>query len=1471
VRLLVELSTIAEIDQRGADYLLNHPDLIAAANDADARRRLFEIKTAWQGTRHARLAIVNVLSGDPAEATRHAHANEEWIQHYRRAERKDYAQKSAPDQADIATTAFFLISEGRSKNAASYLTGWKDWYAFEVARLVLGYTSLAKSLGTQPPRRVGQFIDELYNIGPLAAALSFHELANVRRKALCVKLAALCKKETKLDLPQNYTRHKDYELKDGLMKSAAVAFSLGLSAEALSILLRAPHDRPGIWIFRDAFYHTDVFAYIFRVALVAAAKREAIHEKDLLPKELVSVCARIPKSISGKIFRKKAKEHLSRFPRKPPYDDGKTQNIPPNAITYDEQKRAERFLDISLEPLLTLSEALSAVLAASAQNIDQLFVTLVEVWEQVRKNRDHYRVRDIDPFFQHLGLATVLFILWSRSELKPQSIERMLTAVNAHMISTSDLVRIIEILALRPPLHSIAGVLAIKARTMIEKEDDVTHRASLYGALGRVILPASPDEAAEYFRDGLEQMDAIGSGDYLFTNELLLFASEMKGDELEERDFHTLSNICELNMGEEPEKFFWGAYGRGMAKAAGIRGLAKLSRWDDRNRISLGNTLLPYLTGLLEAGKIDSNDALCLNRLANPVEYYYAGTKEFANALRAQVSLDAETVTELITQFEDDNPTIASDETVETLCTMADEALGASHDLTKHLKATRDRYDTARHGRNTVYGSSRDSDPKMRREAARRDDANREALARIAEMTDPTEEASLAKAIDGFNALGNMHDLKGGFFSALRDKVPFASRGQYVRNIAKLEHLYFYWKFAELKDAKEAWGGASAALVSIYRSLAKPLILAHADNLVHNGQFSGSSIKEISEFTDVPMAELVLEVIKVFSRPDSTIAGSVWLAFANFICSEANEGQGQLALKRLLSSDSARIADSVTDGSWKAGCYPADDFVEIAAGLIWRVLGSPHAGDRWRAAHCIRRFAKFGRWDIVDKVVASFGTKTAASFQAPELGFYYLHAQLWLLIAITRAAIDHPDQVTRYKDLLLAVIMEKDEPHVLMRHFAAKALLACVDLNNLTLEAGTLKTVRNADKSPHVRLRGKIRNGGGFYQGRPKSVPKPSYQFRLEYDFNKHDVDSLGRVFGKGCWEVDDMVSGIVQKIDPSTTNMHEDGGREPRGRNSHGMTTSFHGYGQQLGWHALFIAAGKLLAAYPVTDDSWYEDDPWREWLGRYELTRKDGLWLSDGTDRTPYDATVSVLESKKERLAITGDQKKIMALAGIDFRTGIGKELIVQGRWHSSDGVGIEISSALVAPQKAAQLARRMIREKPMHVWMPVFQGGLDGSEYLQSDAKEYLPWIVCPSGEARLDEHDPYGVSAANHRSCLAQNYSELCKLTQQDAFGRFWKNNHGTLSLRAEAWGRDETNREDGPYPGQRLICKSNALKEVLAKCDKELLLLFVLERFEKETYQSSGQFSHSVGVVRIDKSLSVEYFKGRVNYLDKLAR
>ena len=644
------------------------------------------------------------------------------------------------------------------------------------------------------------------------------------------------------------------------------------------------------------------------------------------------------------------------------------------------------------------------------------------------------------------------------------------------------------------------------------------------------------------------------------------------------------------------------------------------------------------------------------------------------------------------------------DETVEMLSTLAREALGSASELSIDLAAARGRYAEIRDTRNERSNYRDSRDPNLEKDGDQRDRINRGALKLIAAATDPIDEASLIKAVDEFNNFDNKYDLNGFFFGELRNKVPYDGRAKYVVNVAGLENLLFYWKFAELKKAREAWDGSSAALTDVYAEIAYRVINAHAEDLVSDGSLSGYDIKQISDVTGVPIPDLIIELIKVFARPDSIVSGSVWVGFATFICPEADAGQGQLALKRLLSSDAARLADSVADGRWARGLYPPDEFAEIAAGIVWRVLGSADATDRWRAAHCLRLFAKFGRWEVIDNVVTRSHRLDAGPFQARELPFFYMHARLWLLIALARMGIDFPAEVARYKDDLLTYVLEDKDPHVLMRHFAGRALQTCMDARELKLAASTQRRVREADRSPHPRLKKKLRRNGGFYSGRPESIPAPSFKFHLDYDFHKMDVDNLSKVFGQPCWMVADMMSEIVHRIDPMVDSMYKSEGRESRYRSaSYRMTSRYHTHGQQLGWHALFLAAGRLLKDNPVTDDWLYDEDPWGEWFNGYGLTRDDGLWLSDGTDRAPLGLPESLLERKNKELVITGNREKILALASI--RSRVVNELVVQGLWFSADNVRVHISSALVPSRKAATFARELAREEPMSVWVPAF----------------------------------------------------------------------------------------------------------------------------------------------------------------------
>jgi hypothetical protein len=462
-------------------------------------------------------------------------------------------------------------------------------------------------------------------------------------------------------------------------------------------------------------------------------------------------------------------------------------------------------------------------------------------------------------------------------------------------------------------------------------------------------------------------------------------------------------------------------------------------------------------------------------------------------------------------------------------------------------------------------------------------------------------------------------------------------------------------------------------------------------------------------------------------------------------------------------------------------------------------------------------------------------------------------------------ALDHPVQVARHAEKLLRIALDSTMPHALLRHFAARALVVCSRMGTHALTESQLNDVLAVNVSPFPKAvqTGRRWERGGLDDSRPREKPKPAHDFHLDYDFEQYRVQNLGRVFGKPTWEVRDAISRIVKEFDQTANSMYDKGGREASSSRFGRMSSDYHSYGEQLGWNGLYVAAAEFLSKHPVTDDS-YDDDPWPDWLNDELLTREDGLWLADGMDPTPSETQVNLLERGEKELAIIGNKKKLLALVGID--SSIGAEVVVEGSWRSPDGIRVHISSALVDPKRASGLLLRLTEEEPFRVWLPTLKDTF-GDDRLDKEP-EFKAWIVSPSAETRLDGNDPLGAACATSRPYFADEIMTLWPLKKSDSFGREWLREEGQRVARVEAWGRTSPHQEEGPSSGQRLLCSSSFLKEVLAKKRAELLLLIKLERYEKRSHNESGQFSHTIAVLRISADLTMQFHKGAVNAAHK---
>ncbi len=1461
VRLLVELSTISAVNQRGTQYLLDHPDLTVNAGDVDSLRRLFEARTDWPGTRHARLAIAHVLAGDLADAHRHAQRVYEWQRHHFDQDNEGRARNHGPKALDMASLPLCLLARGEGEAAAHEMEHWYDWFGYEVAAHLFAFVRAAQASGLIAGAAVRQFLTaKALKPGVLAAAIAQAGADVPLQRELVAALAKTCHKANCGE--RDYRPHERPIIR-GMLRAATVAMVLGMRDESAKIAGAIKLPIPSLHTFMDEYWTGDVYPYIAIQVLGCLAQGLVPEERHILPKELAEIAATLPEALNGKEFRDSLKKALQDT-----YQNACSEPEATRRLSYEKKSSADRFIDSRLSAWQRIATALAQTIDVSGGGKARLS-PLIAVWKELRCKNDYYS-GGVAAKHQHdvVGERLITLVLGASPDIDLVDVGEFVQLVSSPGVAPpSNVIEIIGILAGSSRCHVLAGTASLKVRDAIEREDDVTQRASLYAQLSKAILPASKEEAVDYFRSGLEQMDAIGSGDWEFVNELMHFASSLRGSELADEDSHTLSNICDLNLGEE-YKFNWAGYGSALARTSGIKGLARLSRWEDRERISLDYTLLPYIKALLDAGKIEAEIALTMLRVCDPAELYICGTEHLVETLETLIPAPSPAVVqELIRQYEHNNPSSFGAKTPLALARFAKQFLGDSCEAYSRLTLAAEAIESTTHEYNDLNNWHASTPVLGRHERQAEEDAHVAAAKARVEAIDPLDEVAVAQVITDFDGVVQWRRLERDVLAVLRARVPLAGWTRYIEIIAQQESLDIYDKLYELGQCKENWSAASTAVPKALKASAELVIRANAGEFVSSGSLSGWRIRELAELTGADQHALTMELLKEFSRPNTEVPASVWLAFAAHFNSKAEPGTGQKALHRLLSGGAAKLAPLVTEGAWEEDLYPKDDPVEVAAGLIWFGLGAPNADRRWMAAHSARTAVRLGRRDVLDALVRRFDTKDAAPFHAKELPFFYLHAQLWLLIAMARIALDAPAVVTSHSEWLVRIAIGQDGPHVLRQHFAKAALVACERAGTLSLTRTELKAIREVNCSSFAPIKSRDYPQSSFAESRPDGVPVPARELHFEYDFDKSDISRLSRLFGQRKWQTRDDINHWVRAHDAEITHMYDLAGRAPNRRQGRGeITDEYHTYGEQLCWHGFLAVAGQYLAAHPIVQTPYDEDHPFEAWLQRRTLTSEDGLWLADGTDWRPLETRINLREIRPEGVGLTTDLGKLRAVLGLG--EALEEWVVVDGDWSSVDGIAVHVQSALVSTKAADKVAARLAKQEPFQAFLPHLESDEEAQGRLGSSHKPYQPWIVHSHGSNGIDEADILGVTGAAHRVRLSRDAIGFGQLTPSDSFGRTWVDPVGVSVAQAQVWCQIPDRRDDGRSTGARLLCSADFVRRYLAAKQADLLLLVILRQTDSSNSNRPTQFWHTTAVVRVTADGSISTYPGVGNELHK---
>lgn len=473
---------------------------------------------------------------------------------------------------------------------------------------------------------------------------------------------------------------------------------------------------------------------------------------------------------------------------------------------------------------------------------------------------------------------------------------------------------------------------------------------------------------------------------------------------------------------------------------------------------------------------------------------------------------------------------------------------------------------------------------------------------------------------------------------------------------------------------------------------------------------------------------------------------------------------------------------------------------------------------------------------------------------------------MWLLIALSRIAVDSPELAVPFRTALKTAAFDQKFPHILIRHFAERALSSIAQTLPSPEGQNLLNTLGQLNLSPFPRAKELRHHVSGLYDSRPPEHPKPANEFHFDYDFAKYELNDVARTFGLPQWQIEDSCTAWIRKWSRDVTNMYSDARGKTRFDDrsetwSSASQPSRDRWGGCLAWHALMLTIGQFLNTTPVLGYS-HQDDPWKEWMNKQVLSGPEGLWLADGTDPFPLDVNRSFKPSESGQDWVPTDPAILGTIAGLTADSSLDKDLVVEGFWRAADGIDISVRSVIVTEREAMNVALTVALGPPLHRYLPHEDNY--GSYNKDSVTTKLIQfWTTsAPDSSMQLERHDPYCSSTALHRSRPSDDVIRKFGLMPRDPFHRRWYAKTGDIIFNAGAWGskrgRDQHETENA---GNRLSCRTAFLNSLLAQRKSQLVLLITAQKYlEKRREEGSGTFRTETLIALVSPQRGVKFVR-----------
>ena len=949
-------------------------------------------------------------------------------------------------------------------------------------------------------------------------------------------------------------------------------------------------------------------------------------------------------------------------------------------------------------------------------------------------------------------------------------------------------------------------------------KEDAQSKAEMYVGLSRAILTTNREEAKEYFNESIEVTAKIGD-EIIDRWTAMLDLADRAADPARPcpETAYEFARRAELayRYVVRDKHFLWDDTVKAIAGLCPSSCFAILSRWRDRNFGDSKSLIATATEFLLAGGLLNPKTATALVGFHVPFDYGNLLKTTFA---AYPSDFDHEKVLNFFLGYmrlQEQSPTAW-----ESLKQVADTKGLTIPDIERLIEHADCRWQA-------MYG-------KVKREVGipQNDDPYWNNIFHGLDLPTPSGLTLAYARHIGNDSLFRYDD----FFAALCNRIPSGKEAEVIHAFAEVpefEGHQFRWFLEQLPSKWKERLSVKTAISKVTETLCRRFCMDVCKARFWTQGYGPVPLELASRLSGKTSEEQLIDVViaAIAERTEVFDAGRLF-SLAGLLTTKLSRDEALEVLNFGLSLFDDALDNDDGDGPWTTALKPPKDVNSAVAGYIWAALAAPHAGLRWEAAHAVRGLCVLGENHALGYLIELAQGETAGSFADSRLHFYHLHGRQWLLIALARAASEHSEILAPYGEFFVRHAL-KDEPHIVIRHFASMAALALVERGSLHYDSDTVARLTSINESQfHV-----ISAPRHLRPASPRHS-RENRRFRFHHDMTWYWFGALGDNFAMSVPEVEAEMEKVIIDEWRLPQNGHWD--RDERHRrkiirgrdahHSHGTYPKVEDLSFYLSYHAMMTVAGKLLATVPRYQDPAEPRDEFKQWLRSHLLSSHDGHWLADRRDPAPLDFPSWKRPEQEENWQWS------VGCSDFDRLLGAGEnKLNLFGQWTMVSGrleENVSIRSALVGPDRSPALLKALQTAPDLHCFRIPDAG--DHGEIRKWGFK-LQGWVEDGDFSVGRDERDPWAGGIPYPPLKPADFLQEFLCL-EGGSEGRAWQMEMADTRrevIWSQIWGDEDPGKQhyDGGRAegGKRLYASRDFVAELIRRANRDLIVGIQIDR------------------------------------------